>query len=144
MKKSAIIILIVFAIITANTCASFAVDGEFTYKTTRSGNKYITRFYCNGKNAGTIKTSKKLRVKIVESRKLKASTLTKRAGKYIIVERIAGTCTNSKGDGKTSDGAYISYRRVKGARKGAKYTTYCVYGNNNYIDDVAIRADIRK
>lgn len=83
-------------------------------------------------------------IKVVRSEKLTARCLEHRQNKYIVVEVVKGKCLNNKGDGKTSDGYYISYKRVKGHKRGAKYTTYCVYANNNYVDDVAFRIDVKR
>lgn len=83
-------------------------------------------------------------VKVVPSEKLTARCLKHRQNKYIVVEVTKGKCLNSKGDGKTSDGYYISYRKVKGHKRGVRYTTYCVYGNNNAVDDVVFRFDVKR
>ena len=83
-------------------------------------------------------------VKVVQSDKLTARCLEHRKDKYIVVEVIKGKCLDRKGNGRTSDGYYISYKRVKGHKRGVKYTTYCVYANNNYIDDVLFRFDVRR
>ena len=83
-------------------------------------------------------------IKVVRSEKLTARCLEHRKNKYIVVEIVDGKCLNKKGDGRASDGYYISYRRVKGHKRGVKYRTYCVYANNNYIDDVAFRIDVKR
>lgn len=63
--------------------------------------------------------------------------------KYYVVERITGTVTNSKGDGRDASGEDISYKRVKGVRAGSKVTSYFVYSrNNNYCDDIIARYDV--
>lgn len=143
MKKLLTIIILVPFIIGAFTGNTYGAS-EFTHKTTKMGKAYTTRFYLHGDYVGKVKTGKRLKVKVVKSEKLTARTLTSRKGKCILVEVVEGKCINSKGDGKTSDGYYISYSRVKGHKRGAKYTTFCVYGDNNYEDDVVIRADIRR
>ena len=83
-------------------------------------------------------------IKVVRSERLTARCLEHRQNKYIVVEVIRGKCIDNKGNGKTSDGYYISYKRVKGHRRGAKYTTYCIYANNNEVDDVALRFDVKR
>lgn len=143
MKRAIIITLITIAIIAGNMCAGYCADG-FSYKTVKHKGKYETRFYDGQSCIGKIRTGKRLKVKVVKSEKLTARTLEHRRDKYIIVEVVNGKCINSKGDGKTSDGYYISYKRVKGHKAGNRYKTYCVYGNNNGVDDVVIRADYRK
>ena len=55
--------------------------------------------------------------------------------------KLSGTCLNARGDGKTTSGHYISYAKVKGHAKGKRYTTWLVYGNDNSIDNVAMRFD---
>ena len=52
--------------------------------------------------------------------------------------RIKGKCTSNNGDGKTAGGYYIKYN---GAKKGDKFTTYAIYNDSKYIDDIAIRID---
>ena len=140
MKKFITILVLVPFIIGAFTGVTYGASGV-THTTTKTGKAYITKIYVNGDFIGKVKTAKRLAVKVVKSEKLTAGTLEHRKGKYILVEVVKGKCLNAKGDGKTSDGYYISYSRVKGHKRGAKYTTYCVYADNNYIDDVAIRAD---
>lgn len=67
-------------------------------------------------------------------------------GDDIIIEKIIGTVINKKGDGrimgaKTSHD-YISYKRVKGAKKGDTILTICIYTpGNSYEDDICERFD---
>lgn len=140
MKRLLAIIILAPFIIGAFTGVTYGAN-ELTHKTVKTGKTYTTKFYVDGGYIGKVKTHKRLTVKVVKSEKLTARTLEHRKGKYILVEVIKGNCLNAKGDGRTSDGYYISYSRVKGHKRGAKYTTYCVYADNNYIDDIAIRAD---
>ena len=138
--KKAITLAITLAIIFAAT-AGVNADSGITWKTRKAGKGYSTTIYSNGKAAGVVRTSKRLPVKILTSKKCTAGKVTKRHGKYILVEKINGKCINSKGDGKTSSGHYIKYRH---ARKGDKFTTYAVYADTKYIDDIAVRIDIRR
>lgn len=68
-------------------------------------------------------------------------------GDDIIVEKILGTVVNKKKDGKIMnpgdpDYDYISYRSVKGAKKGDTILTICIYQpGNSYEDDVVCRFD---
>lgn len=63
--------------------------------------------------------------------------------KYYVVERIAGTVTNSKKDGRDANGYYISYKRVNGVKAGSKVISYFVYSrSNNYCDDIIARYDV--
>lgn len=143
MKRIIAIIVLMPFIIGAFTGVTYGAS-EFTHKTTKTGKTYTTRFYLNGDYVGKVRTSKRLAVKTVKSEKLTARQLEHRKNRYILVEVIKGKCLDNAGNGKTSDGYYISYSKVKGHKRGAKYTTYCVYANNNYIDDIRIRADFRR
>lgn len=140
MKKFVAILLLMPFIIGAFTGVTYGASG-ITHTTTKAGKAYTTKIYVNGDYIGKVKTAKKLAVKVVKSEKMTARTLEHRKDRYILVEIVKGKCLNAKGDGKTTDGYYISYSKVKGHKRGAKYTTYCVYANNNYIDDIRIRAD---
>lgn len=71
--------------------------------------------------------------------------LTER-GDDIIIEKIVGTVTNARKDGKVMgadpEHDYICYRRVKGARKGDTILTICIYTpGNDYEDDICERFD---
>lgn len=72
--------------------------------------------------------------------------LTNRNGK-IIVEKIIGKVENYKLDGKilngnASNGNYISYERVDGAKQGDTILTYYIYNPfTNEADDVLTRLD---
>ena len=77
----------------------------------------------------------------------KPTILTKRKGKYTLIEITKGKCLNKKGDGRILNTTetyynYISYRRVKGARKGSRITTYFVYDNSNEVDTIIERVDV--
>ena len=140
--RKAIIVLITIAVLAAST-AGVNADSGITSKTRKAGNAYTTTIRINGKVA-KVKTAKHLKVKVVRSEKLTAGKVTRRAGKYVLVEKVNGKCLNKRGDGVTSDGHYISYKGIKGHRKGAKYTTYLIYADNNAEDDITARLDIRR
>ena len=141
MKHRMIILVLTITVLLTSTCGVFAASSP-TYQTRRTGKVYTTTVYAlNGKAYGTIRTARYAKVCVVESRKLTPWRLTHRKDNYIIVEKITGTCLNAKGDGKTSDGYYISYAKVKGHAKGKRYTTWLVYGNSNSIDNVVMRFD---
>lgn len=140
--KKAIIVLITIAVLLAST-AGVNADSGITSKARKAGNGYVTTIRINGK-AAKVKTSKPLKVKVIKSDKLTLNKITHRAGRYILVEKINGKCINKRGDGRTSDGYYISYKRVKGHRKGAKYTTYLIYADNAIEDDITTRIDVRR
>lgn len=93
--------------------------------------------------AATIATAG-MPIKFVNSESLTGKRLAHRKGKYVVVEVIRGKCIDRKGNGRTRGGDYISYKRVRGHRKGARYTTYCVYANNNSIDDIVFRVDVSR
>lgn len=64
----------------------------------------------------------------------------------IIIEKMIGTVTNKKRDGRLmgvgSRYNYISYRGVKGVKKGDTILTICIYNPaNNYEDDIIKRFD---
>lgn len=140
--RKAIIALITIAVLVAST-AGVNADSGITSKTRKAGNAYTTTIRVNG-NVARVKTTKHLKVKVVKSEKLTLNKITRRAGKYILIETINGKCINKRGDGRTSDGHYISYKRVKGHRKGAKYTTYLIYADNAIEDDITTRTDVRR
>ena len=140
--RKAIVMIMALVILVAST-AGVNADSGITSKTRKAGNGYITTIRTNGK-AAKVKTSKRLRVKVIKYEKLTLNKITRRAGKYILIETISGKCINKRGDGVTSDGHYISYKRVKGHRKGAKYTTYLIYADNAIEDDITTRIDIRR
>ena len=63
----------------------------------------------------------------------------------IIIEKMIGTVTNRKGDGRLMGVGkynYISYKGVKGIRKGDVVLTVVIYNPaNNYEDDIVERFD---
>lgn len=84
----------------------------------------------------------RLRTVVIKSEKLTRKMLTTRKNKKVIIEKIYGTCVNNKGDGRTSDGYYISYKGIKGVKKGSKVKTLLTYNpKTNSIDDVIKRKD---
>lgn len=91
--------------------------------------------------------------KVIDCNKLTEKMLTHRSSKkhhIIYIERIYGIVTDNKKNGKVLNppvdgGYYISYKSVKGARKGNLIITYCVYNPySNYDDDVIERWDFIK
>lgn len=138
--RRAITLAITLVIIFAAT-AGVNADSGITWKTRKAGKGYATTIYSNGKAAGVIRTSKRLPVKVVSAKKCTAGKVAKRRGKYILIEKTNGKCINKKGDGRTSTGHYIKY---KGARKGDRFTTYAVYADTKYIDDIAVRVDVKR
>ena len=88
--------------------------------------------------------------KFIDCDKLTEKMLTHRSNKkhhIMYIERIVGHVTDNKKNGKVLNppkdgGYYISYKSVKGARKGDTIITYCVYNPySNYDDDVIERWD---
>lgn len=140
MKKT-VIIGIVLAVMLAESSTAYA---GITWKTVKTDKGYVTKFYDNGKYKCRVRTTKKLKVRIIKSEKLNYEKLYGRYNKFILVEKVRGKCINRNGDGKTSDGYYISYKGVRGHRKGRKYTTYCIYANNQAEDDIIARVDYRR
>lgn len=70
--------------------------------------------------------------------------ITHRKGlKYNVVLCVYGQCIDNKGNGIDNMGYYISYRGVKGAKKGKWIFTYLVYRRgNNHEDDIIARYDV--
>ena len=88
--------------------------------------------------------------RVIDCDKLTGKMLTHRSSKkrhIMYIERIVGRVTDNKKNGKVLNppkdgGYYISYKSVKGARKGDLVITYCVYNPfSNYDDDVIERWD---
>lgn len=88
--------------------------------------------------------------KVIDCNDLTEKMLTHRSSKkhhIMYIERIIGKVTDNKKNGKVLNppkdgGYYISYKSVKGARKGAVIVTYCVYNPyTNWDDDVIERWD---
>lgn len=130
---------LVLALVLISTAGSFAASGP-TWKTRKAGKGYITTFYAGGRITGKVRTAKRLPVKVLEEKRITAATLERRAGRYILVEKINGRCLDNCGNGRTSGGYYISYRGIDSS-KGERFTTWCVYEDNSYCDDIAIRMD---
>ena len=138
---SFIIALILFAISTTGVFASTAP--QLKWKTSKVKSGYITKFYVNNPHRymNKMKTSKKLKVKVIDETKVTHKILKHRKNKYILVEKIHAQCIDNNGNGRTSTGYYINYQDCENAFKGQKYITYLVYGNNNCVDDVVTRID---
>lgn len=86
--------------------------------------------------------------KVIDCNDLTEEMLTTRADHNIMyIERIYGIVTDNKKNGKVLNppadgGYYISYKSVKGSRKGDVIVTYCVYNPyTNWDDDVIERWD---
>lgn len=107
---------------------------------------------CNA-NASTLsklqKKYPKARVYTTKQIDKKPSILTKRKGKYTLIEVTQGVCINKRKDGRIINTIrkkynYISYRGVKGIRKGSRITTYFVYDDSNEVDTIIKRVDVVK
>ena len=67
-------------------------------------------------------------------------------GDDIIIEKLIGTVVNTRKDGRIigveAGHNYISYKCVKGVRKGDTILTICIYTpGNTYCDDICERFD---
>ena len=147
MKTRIVSIVLALAfVIMSTTCAFASSFPQLDWKTTKVKKGYTTQFYVNSpaKSSHKIYTSKKLKIKVVDERKLTNRLLTHRKNKYLLVVKIRAKVTNNLGDGKTLTGSYISYRSMENPVKGKTYITYIVYGNNNYTDDTVQRIDTWK
>lgn len=124
MKKKAIIttiILFLAAAVTVEAASSYAFYKKLV-KRKKVG--VVREYYCED-----------LTCEILENR-----------GDDIIIEKIIGTVTNKKKDGRIMGASlgcdYISYKRVKGAKKGDTILTVCIYTpGNSYTDDICERFD---
>lgn len=92
-----------------------------------------------------IKKQKIGKVREYWSEDLTAKILENR-GDDIIIEKIIGTVIDKKKNGKvmnsTNKDDDISYKRVKGAKRGDVILTICIYTpNNKYVDDICLRFD---
>lgn len=118
-------------------------ETEPTYNIERTAKGYKTSFRKNGRIFYSVKTAKKPVVKFVSTRKLTATMLGYRRQKSIIyVEIDNGTVINRKKEGIDEMGYYVSYKKVKGARKGSKVLSYFIYDpNNNFMDAIEGRCD---
>lgn len=158
MKKFFTIIILAAVMVAAAGCTGYAANNDgnrgypakvtnlysFHYKQVKKSKKfYVAEFYDGKKLVGTIKTKRRMKVYVVNSEEVYGQFLRERKNNFIVVEVIKGECVNDEGDGVTTDGYYISYKRVDGHEAGARYTTFCVYANNNYEDDVLYRIDYR-
>lgn len=117
-----------------------------TVKTVKKKGKYVSRVYWKGKRITQFKFKKKPKVKFISTDKLTTKKLTNRKDKTLYIEVMSGTVLNKNGDGRvdTKDPYYdyISYKGIKGIKKGDRIRTFCVYNpHNNYEDDIVERYD---
>ena len=140
MKTGKIVIAIIVVPLAICTVCSAITGKDVAWKTSKSGNKYITEFYSHGKKACEVRTDRKMKVRILSD----VENISARYNNYILVEKVKGICLNRKGDGKDEKGFYISYSKVKNHRKGKRYTTYLIYENSKGEDDITGRIDIEK
>ena len=80
----------------------------------------------------------------MHANKVNAKILRHRKNKYILIEKVEWIPTDKLGNARTTTGHYISYDYDADVEYvvGKTYTSYLVYGNNNYIDDIVKRIDI--
>lgn len=127
MKKKTTIITVILSLIIAITASAAGIHSVRWYK------KYIKRH-------------KIAKVREYWCDDLSSETLVNR-GDDIIVEKIIGTVTNNRKDGKILNPVdpnydYISYKGVKGAKREDVILTICIYTpGNNYEDDICERFD---
>ena len=89
------------------------------------------------------------RARIYTTRQIdkRPNILLKRKNRYTLIEKTEGIVLNNKGDGRITNTTqkyynYISYRGVKGAKKGKRVVTYFVYDNSNEVDTIVERVDV--
>ena len=127
MKKKTTIITVILSLIIAITASAAGIRSINWYK------KYIKRH-------------KIAKIREYWNEDISYEMLANR-GDDIIIEKILGTVVNKKKDGRVlnpvdPDYDYISYKSVKGAKKGDVVLTVCIYQpNNSYEDDVVARFD---
>ena len=124
MKKNTVLTAIIFVLIAAVTVEA-ASSYAFYKKLVKKNKVGVIREYY----------SEDLTADILENR-----------GDDIIVEKIIGTVINKKKDGRIMGADpnynYISYKRVKGVKKGDTILTICIYTpGNSYTDDICERFD---
>ena len=124
MKKRTILIAIISIILASITVEAATSYAYYKKMVKRQKIGVIREYY-----------SENLTAEILENR-----------GDDIVIEKIIGTVTNKKKDGRIYGADqghnYISYRRVKGARKGDTILTICIYTpGNSYTDDICERFD---
>ena len=141
MKRKLFIIITIIAIFAVSTSTTFA--SSQTHKWKCKTRKHVTSVYMNNRKVCKMKTTRKLKCKVLSSEKITEKTLTHRKNKYVLIEKVKWTPTDEFGNGKTSTGHYIRYNYDADVeyKVGKYYITYIVYGNNNYIDDVIKRID---
>lgn len=127
MKKRAVIITLIVAIIITITASACGLQSVRYYKKLIKRNKIgKVREYWN----------EQVTCDLLENR-----------GDDIIIEKIIGECVDSKKNGRIMNPLdpaydYISYKRVKGVHKGDVILTVCIYTpGNSYTDDVCERFD---
>lgn len=127
MKRVLLILLVIGLLIPVPTYAS-------TMRTTKQAETQIKRRYNPTRIFTHSKRNDEAFWKVCMSRKGK---------KYYLVSKISGVVVNNRKDGKDATGYYISYRYVRGVRKGSRVVTYLVYSRvNNEPDDIIARYDV--
>ena len=84
------------------------------------------------------------KIRILPERKMTYKRRTHRKERFLYIERIIGKVVDSRGNGRTSLGNYISYKTLKPyIHKGDIVITYCVYNPyTNWFDDIDDRFDV--
>ena len=133
-RKIMIVVMMFIMILSVGAIPAEAAAKSPSVKQCETVEKRIKKAYKHVKIVKHTKNNDNSFWNVIEHRKGK---------KYYVVEKITGTVTNSKGDGRDASGYYISYKRVKGVRAGSKVTSYFVYSrSNNYCDDIIARYDV--
>lgn len=153
MKRLLLMIMVIVCvfsnvnIVSAANTKTIAIQEykEIKTKTIKKGKKYIVYVYFQGKRKAAYKFNKKPKVKILSEKKITYNMLIKRKNKTLYIGYITGKCIDNKGNGKLyidSPYNYISYKSVKGIKKGNIVRTFTVYNPyNNYEDDIIKRFD---
>ena len=120
------------------TCIRETV-GNYTISVNQSRKKTSVKW--NGKTICSFNFTGK--VKLISERKFSYQKRVSRKNKILYIERTVGVVVDNAGNGKTSDGGYISYKKMIGKiHKGDVIVTYCVYNPfTHWIDDIVERYD---
>lgn len=142
MKRNSLIITIACIILIVSTSSAFA-SSSCEWKWKCKTRKHVTSVYLNTRKVCKMRTTRKLKCKVISSKKMTRKILTHRKNRYVLIEKVEWKPKDIYGNGRTLDGHYIKYDYDADETfiVGKTYTSYLVYGNNNYIDDVVKRID---
>lgn len=121
--------------------SSISVNARLLIKNKKVRNHYNITVNVDGEKVYAYSTKKKLKIKIVNCNKLTRKMLVNRKNKTFLVEVTKGKVIDNNKNGRILNRDkynYITYRGVKGAKKGKLVTTYCVFDPTNNGEDTII------